>query len=108
MVIEAFNDHCKPMKTLTVDRVEFLRKKQSENDSFDDYLNLKLSSKDCEWNNITENDMIKLQIVKRIHDRKTQEILLIEPDLTLTQCTDRCRVAEQIKSCRKKLKTMTN
>ena len=28
MVIEAFKDYCKPMKTLTVDRVEFLRKEQ--------------------------------------------------------------------------------
>ena len=49
MVIEAFKDYCKPMKTLTVDREEFLRKEQSENESFEDYLlNLKLSSKDCE------------------------------------------------------------
>ena len=34
MVIEAFKDYCKPMKTLTIDRVEFLRKEQSENESF--------------------------------------------------------------------------
>ena len=44
MVIKAFKDYCKPMKTLIVDRVEFLRKEQSENDSFEDYLlNLKLT-----------------------------------------------------------------
>ena len=60
-------------------------------------LNLKSSSKDCEWNNITENDMIKLQIIKGIHDKKMREILLREPDLTLTQCIDRCRAAEQSK-----------
>ena len=71
MVIEAFKDYCKPMKTLTVDRVEFLRKEQSKDESFEDYLlNLKSSSKDCEWNNVTENDMIKLQIIKGIHDKK--------------------------------------
>ena len=47
MDIEAFKDSFKPMKTLTVDRVEFLRKKQSENESFEDYLlNLKSSSKE--------------------------------------------------------------
>lgn len=98
MVIEAFRDYCKPMKTLTVDRVEFLRKEQSENESFEDYLlNLKSSSEDCEWNNVTENDMIKLQIIKGIYDKKTREILLREPDLTLTQCIDRCRAAEQSK-----------
>ena len=98
MVIEAFKDYCKPMKTLTVDRVEFLRKEQSKDESFEDYLlNLKSSSKDCEWNNVTENDMIKLQIIKRLHDKKTREILLREPDLTLTQCIDRCRAAEQSK-----------
>ena len=39
--------------------------------------------------------MIKLQIIKGIHDRTTQEILQREPDLTLTQCIDRCRAAEQ-------------
>ena len=62
-------DYCKPMKTLTVDSVEFLRKEQSKDESFEDYLlNLKSSSKDCEWNNVTENDMIKLQIIKGIHD----------------------------------------
>ena len=98
MVIEAFKDYCKPMKTLTVDRVEFLLKEQSKDESFEDYLlNLKSSSKDCEWYNVTENDMIKLQIIKGIHDKKTREILLREPDLTLTQCIDRCRAAEQSK-----------
>ena len=30
MVIETFKDYCKPMKTLTVDRGEFLRKEQME------------------------------------------------------------------------------
>ena len=58
-------------------------------------LNLKSSSKDCEWNYVIENDMIKLQIIKGIHDRKTQEILLREPNLTLTQCIDRCKAVEQ-------------
>ena len=38
MVIEAFKDYCKPMKTLTVDRVEFLRKEKSKDESFEDYL----------------------------------------------------------------------
>ena len=71
MVIEAFKDYCKPMKTLTLDRVEFLRKEQSKDEGFEDFLlNLKSSSKDCEWNNVTENDMIKLQIIKGIHDKK--------------------------------------
>ena len=37
MVIEAFKDYCKPMKTLTVDGVEFLWKEQSENESFEDF-----------------------------------------------------------------------
>ena len=93
MVIEAFKDYCKPMETLTVDRVEFLRKGQSENERFEDYLlNLKSGYKDCEWNNV---NMIKLQIIK--YDRKTREILPREPDLTLTQCIDRCRTAEQSK-----------
>ena len=42
MVIEAFKYYCKPMKTLTVDRVEILWQEQSENESFEDYLlNLK-------------------------------------------------------------------
>ena len=59
---------------------------------------MKSSSKDCEWNNVTENDMIKLQIIKGIHDKKKRrEILMREPDLTLTLCTDRCRAAEQSK-----------
>ena len=103
MVIETFKDYYKPMKILTVKGVEFLRKEQSENESFEDYLlNLKSSSKDYEWNNITENDMIKLQIIKVIHDRTTQEILQREPDLTLTQCIDRCRAAEQSKIQSKK------
>ena len=98
MVIEAFKDNSKPMKTLTVDRVEFLSKEQSENESFEDYwLNLKSSSKDCEWNNVTDNDTIKLQIILGIHDRKTREILRREPDLALTQCIDQCRATEQSK-----------
>ena len=36
--IESFKDFCKPMKILTVDRVEFQRKEQSKNESFEDYL----------------------------------------------------------------------
>ena len=42
-------------------------------------------------------NMIKLQIIKGILYKKTREILLREPDLTLTQCIDRCRTAEQSK-----------
>ena len=38
MVIKASKDYCKPMKTLTVDRVEFLQKEQSKDESFEDYL----------------------------------------------------------------------
>ena len=98
MVIEALKDYSKHMKTMTVDRVEFLRKEQSKDESFEDnLLNLKSSSKDCEWNNVTKNDIIKLQIIKGIHDKKTREILLREPDLTLARCIDRCRAAEQSK-----------
>ena len=72
MVIEVFKHYCKPMKTLTIDRVEFLGKKQTENENFEEYLlNMKSNSKADEWNNITKNNMIKLQIIKGIHDRKT-------------------------------------
>ena len=47
MVIEAFKDYCKPMKTLTVDRVEILQQEQSENEIFEDYLlNFKSSFKE--------------------------------------------------------------
>ena len=49
------------------------------------------------WNNVTENDLIKLQIIKEIHDRKTREILQGEPDLTMTQCIDRNGATEQSK-----------
>ena len=85
MVIGAFNDDGKPIKILTVARVEVLRKEQSENESFEDYLlNLKSGSKACEWNNVTENDMIKLQIITGINDGKTREIFQREPDSTLT------------------------
>ena len=106
MVIKAFKDDCKLRKTLTLERVEFLRKEQSENESY--LLNLKSNSKNCEWNNVTENNMIKLQIIKGIHDRKMQEILLREPDITLTKCTDWCRAAEQSKIQSQKLKNTTN
>ena len=76
MAIEVFKDYCKPIKTLNVDRLEFPQKEQSENESSEEYLlNSKSSSKDCEWNNITENHMIKLQITKGIHNGKMWEIL---------------------------------
>ena len=86
--------------------MEFLRKEQSKDEGFEDYLlNLKSSSKDCEWNNVTENDMIKLQIIKGIHDKKKQKKRAKfskknkknARNLTLTQCIDRCRAAEQSK-----------
>ena len=57
------------MKTLTVNRVEFLRKEQSENESFPDHL---LNLEDCEWN-VTENDMIKLQIIKEYTIEKREK-----------------------------------
>ena len=98
MVIEAFKDYCKPIKTLTVDRVKFLRKEPIKNESFEDYLlNLKSISKGCEWNNATEKYMVKLLIIQGIHDRKTREILPRGPNLTLTQFIDRCRAAQQSK-----------
>lgn len=74
MVIEAFKDYCKPMKTLFFPQEFHSVYSQSENESFEDYLlNLKSSSEDCEWNNVTENDMIKLQIIKGIYDKKKCE-----------------------------------
>ena len=109
MVIKAFKDYCKHMKTLTVERVESLQKEQSENESFEDYLlNLKLSSKDCERNNIMEDNTLKLQIIKGIHKRKMQEILWREPNLTLTQCIDHCRAAEQSKILSQKIEKYDN
>ncbi len=39
----------------------------------------------------------KTLTIKNAKGKKTREILLREPDLTLTQCIDRCRAAEQSK-----------
>ena len=106
MLIEAFKDYCKPMKILTVDRLEFLWKEHSENESFEDYLlNLKSSSKDCVWNNVTGNNMIKLQIIKGIHDRKTRnspEGTWFDPDTVYWP------MQNKVKSSCKKLKNTTN
>lgn len=94
MIKKALGDYCKPKRAIVLDRIKFLRMRQEE-ESFDQFmLRLRSASSSCSWQDVDEDAMILLQIVKGIRDKSVREALLREKDLTVTRAEDTCRAAE--------------
>ena len=87
-VIAKFDDYMNPKKNIPYFRYKFFSYNQHEDQNIDDYVSeLKLKSSHCEFGTLKEC----------LKDRRVQERLLPEPDLTLDKAIAICKAAEETK-----------
>lgn len=92
---KALGEFFKPKRTVVLDRIQFLRIRQQEDEQFEQYLfRLRAAVKTCSWRDVDEDQMILLQIVQGIKDKSVREALFHEKNLTVTTAEDYCHFAE--------------
>ena len=95
MINNAFKEYCEPRKSIFVDRVTFLRREQESSESIEQFiLALQTMAKSCDWDNVSENDMIVLAILKGIKDKALRSALLRETTLDYDKCARMCRATD--------------
>ena len=86
-----------PKKNIPYLRYKFFSYNQNEDQNIDDYVTeLKLKSSHCEFGKLKES-LIRDRIVAGTKDKRVQERLFREPDLTLDKAIAICRAAEETK-----------
>ena len=96
-VIECFDQYFTPKKNVTYMRYKFFSCNQSEGQNIDAYVTeLRKRAEHCEFAEL-KNSLIRDKIVIGICDKKTQERLLRESELSLEKALQICRAAEEIK-----------
>ena len=94
LILEKFDNHFKPRKNLTFMRFSFFTTRQTENENFDEFFTrIKKMSEDCEFNQLRDS-LIKDMIIIGLKDKKLQERLLRENDITLEKVLTNCRASE--------------
>ena len=97
LILEKFDNHFKPRKNLTFMRFSFFTTRQTENEKFDEFFTrLKRMSEDCEFNQLRDS-LIKDMIIIGLRNKKLQERLLRENDITLEKVLLNCRASEASK-----------
>ena len=82
-VVKKFDEHCLSKKNETYERYVFCSHSQHQGESFDNYLtDLKIKAQSCNFRYLKDS-MIRDQIVFGTNEKKLQEKLLRETDLTL-------------------------
>ena len=96
-VLQRFENYCMPKKNVTYERFVFLSRKQKQNENINDYIvALRNLVRNCEYGNLTDS-VVRDAIVMGTRNKKTQEILLRENNLTLDSCVNIVRAAERAK-----------
>ena len=96
-VIAKFDEYMNPKKNIPYLRYKFFSYNQIEGQSIDDYVTeLKLKSSHCEFGTLKAS-LIRDRIVAGVKEKKVQERLLREPELTLEKAIDICRAADETK-----------
>lgn len=98
MIIEKFENYCRPLKNLTFDRHKFFSRDQKDQESFEDYVrNLKILANACEFGDLKDS-LIRDRIVCGIEDTNLKEKLLRIRDLTLANTEEICKASEMTKT----------
>ena len=96
-VIERFGQYFTPKKNVTYIRYKFFSCNQSEGQNIDAYVTeLRKRAEHCKFAEL-KNSLIRDKIVIGIRDKKTQERLLRESELSLGKALQICGAAEEIK-----------
>ena len=96
-----------PEKNLTYSRFKFLTYRQEEGQSFKSFFtDLKKFVSDCELDHFKEL-LIRDMIIIGLHDKKLQERLLSEMNLTLDRAVEICQTIELTRSYAKAIQQGT-
>ena len=96
-VVERFDQYFTPKKNVTYMRYKFFSCNQSEGQNIDAYVTeLRKRAEHCEFAEL-KNSLTRDKIVIGICDKKTQERLLREYELSLEKALQICRATEEIK-----------
>ena len=94
ILIQKFEQYCKPRKNLIVERHRFLTRNQEQSETIDQHVTeLKTLAASCEWGDI-KDDLICSRIVSGIVSTRVRERLLREPKLKLTRAIEICQADE--------------
>ena len=97
IILKKFADYCRPRKNVVFERFRFNNRDQSEDEPVDKWVkDLRIMAKDCEYGD-QEDSLIRDRIANGVHDKRVQERMLRENDLSLTRAIDLCRSAETTK-----------
>ncbi|GFN74652.1 Pol polyprotein [Plakobranchus ocellatus] len=97
VIMQKFEEHCKPKRNLIYDRHQFLTKQQQEGESFDQFVTeLKRLSADCEFRELKDS-LIRDRIVCGIRSAQLKERMLRDSDLTLDKAITLGRAEEKAK-----------
>ena len=96
-VLKKLDEHFLPKKNIILERFNFAQSRQSEGETFDEFLS-KITNlvKSCECP-ITEEDLLRDKIVSGIANNKLRQDLLCKQDLSLKLAIDYCRTSEAAK-----------
>ena len=96
-VIDKFDEYLNPRKNITFLHFKFFSYNQGEGQLIDEYVTeLKARSQHCEFGDLRES-LIRNKIVLGEQDKKIQERLLRETDLSLDKAISICHAAEEVK-----------
>ena len=96
-ILDKFEEYCSPKKNMTLIRHKFLSYKQREGQTFSEFLTqLRKLSTDCEFGELKDS-LIRDIIVIGILDKRVQERLLRESELTLKRAIEISTSSEQTK-----------
>ena len=99
-VVRKFREYCQPTKNIPFERYLFNQREQEMDESYDHYrTSLRKLAENCDFENITPNEILRDRLIFGIRDSKVRERLLRELNLTLENTTDIiCRTAENMRS----------
>ena len=96
-IIEKFDVYFTPKKNLTLLRFKFFTASQQDGESFDEFLTrLQKLSKDCDFASL-QDSLLRDMIIIGILDKRPQERLLRESDITLENTIKHCQAIEVTK-----------
>ena len=103
-VLTKFEEYCNPKKNLTIIRHKLFSHKQTDDQTFNDFVaDLKRMSVDCELGTL-RNDLLKDLIVGGVHDNNLRERLLRTSDLDINKAIQLGVAFEESKKHTKELK----
>ena len=110
LLIEAFDDHCDPKKSETVERYKFFTRFQEQGEPLEKFITaLKILAATCNFETLHDS-LLRDRIVCGILDSNLREELLNEQSLDLTECIQMCRAVELSKErkCHRQTKARQN